>query len=362
MTMLHAAGSLSDLVRLTPVVQALGRAGGLRQVVVHVGDAPPRPDSAVHEPDRWLGVRASTHGERTALMLHRFEHVIVHDPPDLVVVCGASDGALACALAAAKQGLPVAHLEAGLRATDMLAPANVNRVLTDRLADTLLTPTWDASANLIDEGIPDSRISTVGNTAVDVLRRHQDAAARLAAWRRLGVDDGEYVLVLLRGPADGTSDEAPELGDALAELATRHSVVVSMPAGLRPRSTDEPHRPARRAGLLHVEPASYLEHLSLELGAGAIVTDIGAVQDDASALGVPCFTLADGTDRPATLAHGTNQLLGTDPESLDAVRLRRGPRAPRPIPLWDGFAGRRAAQRLVAHHVLVRGAAAPWAA
>src|SRR3954451_21538880 len=184
-TILHAAGSLADLVRLSPVIEALDRRGGVRQIVVHSAGAPANRDPSLAQPDRWLNVHAAAEGERTAQMLHGFEQVLLEDTPDVVLVCAPSTAPLACALAAAKQGLPVARLEAGLRGPVADAPRNINRVLTDRLADTLLTPTGDAAANLVDEGIPDTRISAVGNTAIDVLHRHERAARAKAVWERL---------------------------------------------------------------------------------------------------------------------------------------------------------------------------------
>src|SRR4051794_6987355 len=357
-TILHAAGNGADLVRLTPVVEALRARNGVRQAVIHAPPASAPPEPLVARPTRWLSVDAPTQGERTALMLHRFEQVLVEEPPELVVVYGASDAALACGLAAVKQGIPIAHLEAGLRAPGAEARCNINRVLTDRLADTLLTPTHDAVINLLEEGIPDTRISAVGSTAIDVLRRNERDARERAAWSHFGGRERRYVLVVLRGQGRETGAAVHEAArEALCALAARHPVILSMPAGLRPWTDDDAELAAlRAAGIAVATPQGYLDHLSLESGAGAVVTDVGAVQDDTSALGVRCYTLADGTDRATTLKRGTNILLGADPAAMAEVRLAgaRLERRSRAIPLWDGFAGERAAERLVAHHVLVR--------
>src|SRR3954452_18399688 len=224
-TILHAAGNGADLVRLTPVVEALRARNGVRQAVIHASPVSAPPEPLVARPTRWLSVDAPTQGERTALMLHRFEQVLVEEPPELVVVYGASDAALACGLAAVKQGIPIAHLEAGLRAPEADARCNINRVLTDRLADTLLTPTHDAVINLLEEGIPDTRISAVGSTAIDVLRRNERDARARAAWSRYGAMERRYVLVILRGH-DGDEPRREATREALHALAARHPVVL----------------------------------------------------------------------------------------------------------------------------------------
>jgi UDP-N-acetylglucosamine 2-epimerase (non-hydrolysing) len=276
--------------------------------------------------------------------------------PAGVLLAGASNSALGCALAATKQGIPVARVEAGLRERDWSVGEEVNRTLLDTMADTLFAPTAQAAEDLQGEGAGAGRVHVVGSTAVDSLRRAERSAAQRATWLRFGAERGRYVLVTLHRPANVDDDERlARIVEGLAGLARR--VPVIFPLHPRTRERLKPMGDAHRllaAGVLCGPPLAYLDFVSLQWGAGAVVTDSGTVQEEASTLGVRCYTLRASTERAITLTHGTNTLLA-DPRDLADVRPS-GARTPSVIPLWDGRAAQRVADALVANYALVRAA------
>jgi UDP-N-acetylglucosamine 2-epimerase (non-hydrolysing) len=245
-----------------------------------------------------------------------------------------------------------------LREHDWSAPEEVNRILLDTMADTLYAPTEQSAANLRGEGAGAGRVHLVGSTAVDSLRRAERRAVERATWERFGAERGAYVLVTLHRPANVDDDERlARIVEALAALADR--VPVIFPLHPRTRQRLKPMGDAHRllaAGVLCGPPLGYIDFLSLQAGAGAIVTDSGTIQEESSALGVSCYTLRSSTERAITLTHGTNALLGLDPRDLADVRVASAPPTPCAIPLWDGRAGERVADGLVANYALVRAA------
>jgi UDP-N-acetylglucosamine 2-epimerase (non-hydrolysing) len=354
-TVMHAMGARPNFVKMAPVIRALEQRGSIRQVVVHSGQHYDLKlsdeilsDLDVPPPDRFLGVGSGTHGEQTGNALIAFERVLTEEGPDLVVVGGDVNSTLACALAAAKLGIPIAHVESGLRSRDWTMPEEINRVITDRLSSVLLTHSPEAEQNLVAEGIEPSRIHYVGNTMIDSLRRLEPRARTLAAWRPHGLQERGYVLVTLHRPSNVDDPERlAEIVDALLELAARAPVMFPVHPRTRARLMDLGSR-ADLPGVHLLEPLGYLEFLSLEIGAGAILTDSGGVQEEASALGIPCYTLRPNTERPITISHGTNHLLGEDSQAITAVEISSAPPAPCAIPLWDGHASDRIAEVLTA--------------
>jgi UDP-N-acetylglucosamine 2-epimerase (non-hydrolysing) len=275
--------------------------------------------------------------------------VLVEEGPDLVVVSGDVNATLAGALAAAKLSIPVAHIESGLRSRDWSMPEEINRVLTDRLSEILFTHSPEADDNLALEGIDENRIHYVGNTMIDSLRRFEGVARAREAWGPIGVEPEKFVLVTLHRPSNVDDDSRLEaIVDALVELA--QSVPVVFPIHPRTRARLEADLGGERlanAGVRCLAPLGYLDFLSLELAAGAVLTDSGGIQEETSALGIACYTLRANTERPVTLTSGTNTLLGDDPSSIATIRPSpAGP--PAGIPLWDGHAGERAAAVLAA--------------
>jgi UDP-N-acetylglucosamine 2-epimerase (non-hydrolysing) len=352
----HVVGARPNFVKMAPLIDALRRRGLSDQLVVHTGQHYDHrmseeilEDLGFPAPDYALGVGSGTHAEQTGKVLMAFEQVLLEHRPALVVVAGDVNSTLACALAAAKLHIPVAHLESGLRSGDWTMPEEVNRVLTDRLSDLLLTTSPEAEDNLAGEGVDTARVRFVGNTMIDSLRRFERPARERAAWARHGVGAREYVLVTLHRPSN-VDDPARLSGivDELCRLAADAPVLFPVHPRTRARLA-EGSALARleTAGVRCTDPVGYLDFLSLQCGAGTIVTDSGGVQEEASALGVPCYTLRPNTERPITITHGTNVLLGDDPSALGQVRLSHAPPVPCAIPLWDGHAAERAADAVL---------------
>jgi len=249
---------------------------------------------------------------------------------------------VAAALAAAKLQIAVCHLEAGLRSFDTTMPEEHNRRLTDHLSSLLLTHSEDANMNLVDEGIDPTKLAFVGNTMIDTLLANVEKARELQAWRELGLENRGYVLVTLHRPAlvDDPGLMRRTLR-GLEEIAHEFPVVFPVHPRTRERLNELVVRESR---IRLVPPLSYTNFLSLQTGAAAVVTDSGGVQEETTVLGIPCFTLRDNTERPVTVTHGTNVVLGLSPERLkDVPELLRKARRGVVPPFWDGLAGRRAA-------------------
>jgi len=348
-------GARPNFVKMAPVIAALEERGIVAQRIVHTGQhydermsAEMLSDLELPEPDIFLGVGSGTHGAQTARTLEAFERVLLDEPPDLVCVGGDVNSTLATALGAAKLGIPIAHVEAGLRSFDWTMPEEINRVVADRLSDILFTHSPEAAANLAREGIDPSRVRFVGNTMIDSLRRFEGRAAQRRPWSKLRLEPGQYVLVTLHRPSN--VDAGPQLRSvvaALEGLAAHARVVFPM----HPRTTERLRAESLLADLLRagvdcLEPLGYLDFLGLEIGAGAIVTDSGGVQEEASALGVPCFTLRPNTERPVTISHGTNVLIGEDPAAIAEIRPSELDRRTARIEGWDGHAGERVADAI----------------
>jgi UDP-N-acetylglucosamine 2-epimerase (non-hydrolysing) len=353
----YVVGARPNFVKMAPVVDAMRRRGQTRQLIVHTGQHYDRrlsgdilDDLGFPDADVCLEVGSGPHGDQTGKVLAGFEQVLMERSPDLVVVAGDVNSTLACALAATKLCIPVAHLESGLRSEDWTMPEEVNRVLTDRMSDLLLTHSPEAEPNLLREGIDPARIHYVGNTMIDSLRRLEGRARRRAAWSELGLVDSEYVLVTLHRPSN--VDDPVRLSaivEALIELGGRTPVLFPVHPRTRARLRDANGlRRLAAAGVQCIAPAGYLDFLSLQGAAGAIVTDSGGVQEEASALGVRCYTFRPNTERPVTLTHGTNSLLGDDPALIASIEPSPLPPTPSAIPLWDGHAADRTAEVLTA--------------
>jgi UDP-N-acetylglucosamine 2-epimerase (non-hydrolysing) len=345
-------GARPNYMKVAPVYAELERRNAVDQRIIHTGqhydpsvrdvffDELPLPDPHVQ-----LDVGSGRHGAQTARALEGLEAEFIELRPDLVVVPGDVNSTLAAALAAVKLGIPVCHLESGLRSFDPEMPEEHNRRLTDHVSTLLLTHSVEANHNLAREGIVDG-VSFVGNTMIDTLRANVRAARSTAAWLDYGLRRGAYVLVTLHRPA--LVDDAALLGQTMSSLeAISEDLPVVFPVHPRTRARLAAIGLGESRRVLLIDPQPYSRFLSLESGAAAVVTDSGGVQEETTALGVPCFTLRDNTERPVTITHGTNVLLGLDPTRLAEIptRLHERRRGGRP-PLWDGRAGRRAAIRI----------------
>lgn len=341
-------GARPNFMKVAPVLHALDAPA----LLIHTGQHydPELSDVILRElglpePDVFLGVGSGTHGEQTARALVGIERVLLERQPAAVVVAGDVNSTLAGALAAAKTGVPLAHIEAGLRSFDRTMPEEHNRKLTDHLSDLLLAHSQSAVDNLAREGIAGERVELVGNTMIDTLFEHVEAAKARAPWSTLGVEAGEYGLVTLHRPA--LVDDPQLLGETVAALiALAETLPLVFPVHPRTRARlDEAD--VSLGGVLLTPPLAYREFLGLETCARFVLTDSGGVQEETSALGVPCFTLRDTTERPVTVELGTNTVLGARPDRIAEIpALLDGTRPSTPIPLWDGHAGERAAETI----------------
>jgi len=321
-----------------------------RHALVHTGQHYDRLMSEVFfeelgtpAPDHMLEVGSGSHAQQTARVMERLEPVLAEEQPDLVIVPGDVNSTLAAALTAVKMQIPVAHIESGLRSFDRTMPEELNRVLTDQLADRLFIHSPEANDNLHAEGVPAERIHLVGNTMIDTLVALQDRFGAVEAARRLGVEPGAYVLVTLHRPALVDGPLLAETVERLVALAREMPVV--FPVHPRTRAMMEGVEPDH-PGLLLSEPLGYLDFLSLLADAGAVLTDSGGIQEETTFLGIPCFTLRDNTERPITITAGTNTLLGLDPAAISQIPTalaQRPTERPEPLPLWDGRASERIA-------------------
>jgi UDP-N-acetylglucosamine 2-epimerase (non-hydrolysing) len=289
-----------------------------------------------------LGVGSASHAVQTARVLERIEPVLEQERPDLVIVPGDVNSTLAATLAAAKLGIPLAHLESGLRSFDRSMPEEINRIVADEFADFLLLHSDEAVENLRAEGIAEARMHFVGNTMIDSLVAMEARFRAVEAAAGLGASPGEYLLVTLHRPALVDGPLLPVVFERLGELAREMQVIFPV----HPRTRARMEGMELPAGVMVIDPVGYLEFLSLEADAAAVLTDSGGLQEETTYLGVPCFTLRDNTERPVTVRAGTNTLLGLDPERiadiLPALETGGAAVASRP-PLWDG----RAAERVV---------------
>ncbi len=355
---INVVGARPNFMKVAPVVEAMRRRPSeFSPLVVHTGqhydermsDAFFR-DLGMPRPDVHLGVGSGSHAQQTAGVMRRFEPVVLEHQPDWVVVVGDVNSTLACAVTAKKLQLPVAHLEAGLRSGDRTMPEEINRLLTDRISDLLLTPSADADANLLREGLPTERIRLVGNVMIDSLLAAREKALRLSTLSDLGLTPRGYAVCTLHRASN--VDDPKVFGgllSALGHVASRLPVVFPVHPRTRKRITELGFGPTleRTPGLRLVDPMGYLEFLALTSQARLAFTDSGGLQEETTVLGIPCLTVRENTERPITVELGTNLVVGTDPVHIQqaADRILDGHEKKGRVPdLWDGRSGERIAQ------------------
>jgi UDP-N-acetylglucosamine 2-epimerase (non-hydrolysing) len=348
------AGARPNFVKIAPIQRELAaRDGAFATRLVHTGQHYDAGLSQVFfdqldiaPPAVTLDVGSGSHAQQTAAVMARFEPVLLEWRPDLVLVVGDVNSTLACALVAAKMGVPIAHVEAGLRSFDRSMPEEINRLLTDQLAEFLFTSEPSAGENLRREGIPAGKVHFVGNVMIDTLLAHLDRARRLAAPERHGVTGGEYVLLTLHRPTNVDDPEGFErMMGAVAEIARDATVLFPVHPRTRPSVLQSAHAAAlvSASRLRLLEPLGYHEFIGLMDESMAILTDSGGAQEESTALGVPCLTLRQNTERPVTVTDGTNRVVGSDPASIVAAwrEIAMTARRDKRPPLWDGCAARR---------------------
>ena len=352
------AAARPNFMKVAPLWHELSRRpGSFAPVLVHTGqhyDANMSgaffDDLGLPAPDHFLGVGSGSHARQTAGVMVAYEALCLEDRPDMSVVVGDVNSTMAAALVAAKLGIPCAHLEAGLRSGDRAMPEEINRVVTDAVADLLWTPSEDADDNLRAEGVPRWRVERVGNVMIDSYEMMRPRIEADPTPRRLGLAPRGYGVVTLHRPSNVDEPDALRpLVDALVGVARRLPLVFPVHPrtrrslvdfGLLPRLEAEP-------GIRLAEPMGYVAFMALVGGARCVVTDSGGVQEETTYLGIPCLTLRDTTERPVTVSLGTNRLVPRDGlgAAIDAVLSGAWPAGRKP-PGWDGRAARRVAESI----------------
>lgn len=353
---LHVVGARPNFMKCAPLVAAL-RELGVDQKLVHTGQHYDRNMSELFfsqlglpEPDFNLGVGSGSHATQTGRIMIGLEEVLLAERPEWVIVYGDVNSTAAAALVATKLGIQLAHVEAGLRSFDRTMPEEINRIVTDALADLLLTPSEDANRNLAREGIPAEKIELVGNLMIDTLVRLLPEARRSASVAA----EPRYILVTLHRPSN--VDDPPWLAEIVGFLEDlAGSVPVVFPVHPRTRALLHSNGICGNGTRIRlIEPLGYLEFLALQRDAALVITDSGGVQEETTFLGVPCITVRENTERPITVEMGTNVLAGRNlltirrfVETALAARWKPGQRPP----LWDGHAAPRAASAITKRRV-----------
>jgi UDP-N-acetylglucosamine 2-epimerase (non-hydrolysing) len=353
----NVVGARPNFMKIAPVIAEMHRrADRIHPLLVHTGQHYDESmsdsffeDLQISHPDLNLEVGSASHAQQTARIMIAFEHVIVEQKPDWVVVVGDVNSTMAATLVASKLGVRVAHVEAGLRSGDRTMPEEVNRLVTDALADLLLTPSRDADRNLLKEGVAPDKIRFVGNVMIDTMQRNLDRARNSTVMERFSVQRGAFCAMTLHRPSNVDQRETlAGILDALDVIQRRIPIVFPVHPRTRARLEEFGlmEAAARQKNLMLTEPLGYLEFLQLYSNSRLVLTDSGGIQEETTALGIPCLTLRQNTERPVTVTEGTNRLVGNDPEAIKrgALAALEGRGTPGRVPeFWDG----RAAARIV---------------
>jgi UDP-N-acetylglucosamine 2-epimerase (non-hydrolysing) len=363
---LNIVGARPNFMKVAPIYAEMKRRStDFEPLIVHTGqhyDAAMSDafftDLGLPEPDVYLGVGSGSHAVQTAKIMIEFEPVVLREKPDWVLVVGDVNSTIACSLVCAKLGIKVAHVEAGLRSRDRTMPEEINRILTDSISDLLLTTSQDADENLRREGIPAEKIRFVGNVMIDSLLRNLKIAKSSTVREDLGVSGRDYAVLTLHRPSN--VDEREVFGGLLgALLKISEKLPIVFPAHPRTKAKIEEFGFGERvesSNIKLVEPLGYLDFMRLYSGARLVLTDSGGLQEETTALGIPCLTLRENTERPITIEMGTNVIVGTDPEKIELAafevlsRLDFASNAKIP-PVWDGKAAERICDVLCRYHL-----------
>ena len=353
---INVVGARPNFMKVAPIVAAMKRRPHRFQpLVVHTGqhyDVSMSDsfftDLELPNPDAYLGVGSGSHAVQTATVMERFEPVVIEGKPDWVLVVGDVNSTLACALVCVKLGIKVAHVEAGLRSRDRTMPEEINRLLTDQIADLLFTPSQDADQNLLAEGIPPERIRFVGNVMIDSLVKNLERAKQSIIKTQLGLSERTYAVLTLHRPSNVDNKETFEgILDALETIS--HSLPIIFPVHPRARKTIADLGLSARLNsipnLRLIDPLGYLDFLNLYSTARLVLTDSGGIQEETTSLGIPCLTLRQNTERPVTVELGTNVIVGTDTQKIvtaaNAALNGSSKNRTGQLPLWDGHTAER---------------------
>lgn len=357
MLIIHVVGARPNFMKAAPVIHALNAKPNVRQLLVHTGQHYDANMSEIFfkqlglpEADVNLGVGSASHAVQTAKIMMAFEEVVLEHKPDWVLVYGDVNSTVAAAVVCAKLLIPIAHVEAGLRSFDRAMPEEINRLLTDQIANLLLTPSADGDENLLKEGVAPERIKCVGNVMIDTLVRLLPQAQ--AGWPQLKQAHGleKFGLITLHRPSN-VDDVAmlTEILTTLNAIGAELPLVFPIHPRTRKRIADNALQHLT-TNIQLLDPLGYLDFLALQANATVVITDSGGIQEETTYLGTPCLTVRENTERPITITVGTNQLVGQDMQKLrtEVDHILAGTAKQGGIPpLWDGCAGHRIADILV---------------
>jgi len=351
------AAARPNFMKVAPLYHALAATDWAEPILIHTGQHYDRnmseailEDLRVPAPDYHLGIGSGTHAEQTGNVMIAYEKVCLQDRPDLTVVVGDVNPTVACAMVCAKLWIPVAHLEAGLRSGDRRMPEEINRLLTDAIADVLWTPSADANQNLLREGVSEDKIELVGNIMIDSFEMLRDTIAAAGTRTDLGLEGSEFALVTLHRPSNVDARETIEpIVDSLIGIVSHLPVVfVAHPRTIKSlESYGLMSRIQAASGFRLVEPLPYAKFMNLLTGAHLVITDSGGLQEETTYLNIPCLTMRENTERPVTIELGTNQLVDvlSLASSLEQLMTRGRPRGAA-VPLWDGNTAERTVQSI----------------
>jgi UDP-N-acetylglucosamine 2-epimerase (non-hydrolysing) len=352
------AGARPNFMKIAPIIDAMKtaekRGGPLRYRLIHTGQHYDRAMSGsffeelgIPDPDINLEVGSGTQAEQTAGIMIAYEKVLLQDTSDVCLVVGDVTSTMACSIAARKLGVPVAHVEGGIRSGDWTMPEEINRVVTDSITNWFFTTSDTANENLRRAGITDDRIFFVGNTMIDTLLKQLPRLRPPACWESLALQPGHYMVITLHRPANVDGEQQllrllRAIADGSRGLPVIFPVHPRTAKNLRDTGNTLP-------SMYYVDPLGYLEFNYLVKHAKGVITDSGGITEETTVLGVPCLTLRDNTERPETITIGTNELIGTDPSKLPPAlaRLMAGQWKKGAIPpKWDGKAAERIVEQL----------------
>ncbi|MEX2116132.1 MAG: UDP-N-acetylglucosamine 2-epimerase (non-hydrolyzing) [Bacteroidota bacterium] len=354
LSIISVVGARPNFMKVAPIHKAFKKYADVRHLICHTGQHYDETMSKVFfdelelpKPDFYLGVGSGSHAEQTAKIMVGFERVVTQNRPDVVIVVGDVNSTIACSLVAAKLGIPVAHIEAGLRSFDRSMPEEINRVLTDSISDFLFVTEQSGIENLKREGISEKKIHFVGNVMIDSLVHYMPKAERSDALSRFRVDPAKYIVATFHRPANVDTQEGLKLLlGFLKNIASRHRVVFPVHPRTRSNIRSFSLESSVNGQVSLSEPVGYLDFLWLMKNAALVVTDSGGIQEETTYMGVPCITIRDNTERPVTVEQGTNYLTGTNLDSAEKIArdVLSGKAKKGKIPeLWDG----KAAERIV---------------
>ncbi len=349
MKIINVVGARPNMMKIAPIITAMQKHHNLQPILLHTGQHYDQQMSQIFfdelgipRPDIYLGIGSGSHAEQTANIMIAFDKILIDQQPDIVLVVGDVNSTMACAITATKRHIPVVHIEAGLRSFDRTMPEEINRLITDAIADMLFTTSRNANKLLQKEGIPPHKIFFVGNVMIDTLTQHRDKAKHLNTPEKFSLKAKEYALLTLHRPANVDNKQTfNRILDAL--ITIQQDIPILFPAHPRTQKRIEEFEFTKRltaAPHIHIiEPQGYLAFLDLMMHARMMLTDSGGIQEETTILSIPCLTLRENTERPITITEGTNQLVGSDPEKIisAAKTILAKSDTSHSIPeLWDG--------------------------